>query len=225
MTTRIISTVPCLARAVFCTLIAVISPLSLAGADLDFDKTFTSRGEPRHLHFEARFLLNAKMHEVEVWREGSRQLRRRTDAAIETFLEKPDKDAEWHMSVLDLKRRIRTDIDRSNLARVGHFTDWFGLAHALVRPTGAYRLTRAEAPEGAGKPLRSCRWYVLSQQAQQSLICWSADLHLPMLITDVQGKTLWQVSRVDLDAPGAETFRIRDAGFVRNDANSDISGD
>ncbi|WP_417067061.1 hypothetical protein [Niveibacterium terrae] len=225
MTNRFISKVPCLARAFFGTLIAAASGASLAAAGLDFDKTFTSRGEPRHLHFEARFLLNAKLHEVEVWREGSRQLRRRTDAAIETFLQKPEKDAEWHMSVLDLKRRIRTDIDRSNLYRVGHFTDWFSLAHALVRPTGSYSLTRSEAPEGAEKPLRSCRWYALSQQAQQSRICWSADLHLPMLITDSKGKTLWQVSRVDLDALGAETFRIRDAGFVRNDANEDISGD
>lgn len=219
------STAPRAARAVFFSAIALLAGPVCAAGGLDFDRTFASRGEPAQLHFKARYLLGSASHEVELWRDGNHRLRRRTDDAIDTFLEKPEKEIEWNMVVLDLKRKIRTEVNRSNLARVGHIADWFSLAHALNRPTGAYRLTSASAPAGVADAIAPCKWYQIERDGQASRICWSGKLHLPLLIASADGKPVWQVTMAETGAIADATFRIRDAGFVRNDANGDISGD
>ena len=64
---------------------AVLSaPLSSA-ATLDFDHVFSTRGEPAATHFEATYLAGGAEHHVEVWRDGERRIRRRTDDKAESF--------------------------------------------------------------------------------------------------------------------------------------------
>lgn len=207
-------------------LAGILSAAASQAADLDFDKTFAARGEPRQLHYSASYVAGGQPHAVEAWRLRDRRLRRRTDGKLETHLFKPAGQTEWRMVVLDLPRQIRTDIDRTNLYRIGHFTDWFSMAHALARPHGAYALTAlAAAPAAGDKPLSACRWYALAQGAAVSHICWSAALRLPLLITDAAGKTQWRVTAASTQALPAAAFALNDAGFVHNDANADIQTD
>jgi hypothetical protein len=213
-----------LCRALF--LAGIVSAAASQAADLDFDTTFAAKGEPRQLHYSAGYVAGGQAHTVEAWRLREQHLRRRTDGKLETHVFKPAGQTEWRMVVLDLPRRIRTDIDRSNLYRIGHFTDWFSMAHALARPHGAYALTAlATAPAADEQPLQACRWYALAQGGAASHICWSTALRLPLLITDAAGKTQWRVTAASTQALPASAFALDDTGFVHNDANADIQTD
>ncbi|MEP6790480.1 MAG: hypothetical protein ABI907_03860 [Ramlibacter sp.] len=206
--------------------------LALAGAgggalaaDLDFDRTFNSRADAGYLHYRATYTQAGQAHQVEVWRDRDLRLKRRTDDRVETLVTKPAGQAEWQMTVLDLKRKIRTDIARTNLMRIGHFTDWFSLSHSLARPSGPYQLSVATRPAGIAPALRPCKWYALKAQDVESRVCWSAEAGLPLLIASSDGKEQWRISHVDKAAPAAQAFAINDKGFVRNNANEDIKTD
>lgn len=193
--------------------------------DLEFDKTFTARNEPRQVHYAVQYMLNGETHRSETWRDRDRQILRRTDGRIETHVVKNAREVEWHMVVLDLPRKIRTDIDRTNLLRIGQFTDWFSLSHGLTHPTGAYRLKATDAMPSQVRPVATCRWYDLKRADSESRICWSTQLHLPLVITDRAGRMRWQVTSVDTQKLPSSVFAIRDEGFVRNNANEDIKTD
>lgn len=194
-------------------------------ASLDFDKTFNATNSTPFMHFRAEYMSTGTGHQLEVWRDHDRRLKRRTDDAVESFVTKTSDDPEWSMVILDLRRKIRTDIDRTNLYRVGHFVDWFGMAHGLSRPPGAYDLRLSAAVQGAPKTIAPCRWYRLSSQGRDSDICWSSAMKLPLVIATAQGQVQWQVLQVDTRAPVSETFRVKDEGFARNNANADIDTD
>jgi hypothetical protein len=196
---------------------------------LDFDRTFATPEDRRQVNWTAVYEAGGTEHTIEVWRDAESRLRRRTDGKLETYLTRAPGSIEWSMSVLDLQRKIRTDIDRTNLLRIGHQADWFSAAHALVRPRGAYRLVAVPEPAGA-KPIASCRWYALSQADRRTTICWDAKARVPLLIEGDDDKAgahrvLWRVTKVTTGALPAGIFVIDDRGFVRNDANADIAAD
>jgi len=215
---------PRLARA-FLTLAVFCTAGHGKTATLDFDKTFNAKGEARQIHYQAIYTLDGKTHRVEVWRDRDRRLKRRTDDILESFIFRPERQAEWHMVMLDVKRKIRTDIDRTNLYRIGHFTDWFGLSHALTRPTMPYRLTSIGAPRLADTPIANCRWYALIRHQVESRICWSQTLRLPLLVTDRHNQVQWRVTMAKVQPIPASVFQIEDRGFVQNNANEDIQAD
>jgi len=194
------------------------------GASLLFEQVFRAddRGSQ---HFSATYRSAGAPHEVEVWRDGGRRIKRITDRIVETLVTRADSGPEYRMTVLDRRRKISTTIDRSSLNRVGNFTEWFGLAHALTPPAGEYRLARAAAPAGAPPPAQPCTWFTLEQGGVASRICWSARSELPMLIVSAAGETVWQVTALDRAPIAAAVFAIDDRGFVRNDANQDIERD
>ena len=194
-------------------------------AELDFDKTFSTKGEAAQLSYSATYSVQGSEHQVEIWRDRDLRLKRRTDGRLETYIFKPARQDEWRMVVLDLPRKIRTDIDRSNLYRIGHFTDWFSMSHALARPTGSYLLSELKSAPNGEKPLAECRWYALNRAGSVSHICWSSDLRLPLLITDGGGIVQWRVTAASKQGVPASAFKINDAGFVKNDANADIHTD
>lgn len=205
--------------------VAVSACARTATPNLDFDKTFHADGESDQLHYHARYLLNGQSHQLESWRDRALRLKRRTDDSIETILYRPANQAEWHMVVLDLKRRIRTDIDRTNLARIGHFTDWFAQSHSLNHPIGTYQLGKLAQPPVDQKPAAPCQWYRLKQGAFENNICWSAKLHLPMTIANKAGQVQWRVTAFDTEPFSQQVFHIDDQGFAKNDANDDIKPD
>ena len=170
-------------------------------------------------------MAQGKHHALEVWRDGSRHLVRRTGEAIEIHVTRQPGDPDYQMTVLDLRRKIETRVSRDDLYRLGNFTDWFDLAHGLRHPKAAYRLTAIQAPAGTSRPLEACRWYALEQSGKTTHVCWSARQHLPMQILADHGQVLWQVTLVEQTLGPAAVFQVRDFGFVQNDAHRDISGD
>ncbi|WP_413672699.1 hypothetical protein ACEN9H_26845 [Massilia cellulosiltytica] len=204
---------------------AVLSaPLSSA-ATLDFDHVFSTRGEPAATHFEAAYLAGGAEHHVEVWRDGERRIRRRTDDKAESFALRTPGSPDYRLSVLDLGKKIRTDIDRDNLYRIGQFTDWFDLGHGLRHPKGGYRLVPAASPHEAARAIGACEWVALVQGTQTTHVCWSTTAKLPLLIQAADGRTVWRVTHVDHKTIPDKVFAIQDAGFIRNDANADIERD
>lgn len=209
--------------AAFCVAIAGIAPALATAAT--FDQVFSESGEPGALHYQAVFRSGGTEHQLEVWRDGARRLKRRTDEAIETYAFRKAGDVEFHLSILDMKKRIHTQIDRTNLYRIGSFTDWFDLAHGLKHPKGDYRIAKAQAPGGAPRAIKPCDWYDLTQDQATSHICWSAQVRLPLLIQAQNGNVVWRVASLDRKSIPSRTFDIHDEGFVRNDANKDIDRD
>jgi hypothetical protein len=214
-----------ISRAVLFLTLAFPAMGSFAAGGLDFDKTFNDKGEPRTMHYRAIYSLNGTNHQVEVWRDRDQRLKRRTDDTIETFIFKPAMETEWRMVVLDLKRKIRTDIDRTNLYRIGHFTDWFSLSHSLTRPTGQYRLKALDKPMAGETPVAPCRWYSMTRSGWESKICWSNAMRLPLLVLGPDETVQWRVTEFDSKPIALIAYQINDHGFVRNDANDDIQAD
>lgn len=208
-------------------LVAVMlaAPLAAAAASLDFDKTFNDKSEPRQAHLVATYRLGGQEHRLEVWRDQELRLRRRTDDAIETYVDRPAHELEWKMVVLDLKRKVRTDIDRTNLTRIGRFGDWFGLSHLLARPMGSYQLEALAGPAPDDSPVVPCRWYLLTQGERSSNVCWSAKWRVPVMIASAGKGVEWRLTKIDAGPVADDIFRIDDRGFIRNDANEDIKPD
>jgi len=195
------------------------------GAPLKFEKAFSDTAEPASAHFTATFVSKGSSHQMEVWRDGQHRLKRRTDGAIETFVVRKPASAEFRMIILDTPHKIVTRIDRSNLYRVGNFTDWFDLSHGIRHPKGEYQLVRGVAPAGVPRPLSTCAWYDLTQAQHVVHVCWSTRSRLPMLLVDEHGVVLWQLTQLDHHAIPAATFQVHDEGFVQNDANADMDRD
>jgi len=223
------------AAAVFSALLPAAQPANAANAAdgaaprspavSDFDRVFGTHGEPAATHFQATYFAGGTEHRVEVWRDGERRIRRRTDDRAESFAVRKPGSPDYRLSVLDLTRKIRTDIDRDNLYRIGQFTDWFDLGHGLRHPKGDYRLVPAAAPHGAAHAIGACAWVALVQDTQTTHVCWSAQAKLPLLIQAADGRTVWRVTHVDHKAIPDTVFAIHDTGFVHNDANADIERD
>lgn len=194
-------------------------------SSLRFDQVFSSRGEPAHLHYLASFTASGGDHRLEVWRDGDRRLKRVTDQAIATYGVHAPADAGYRLTVLDLRRRISTRVDRTSLYRLGSFTDWFDLGHGLRHPQGAYVLAAGTAPPGAPVPFRPCRWYDLTQAGRSVHVCWSMASRLPLLIVPAGRGPVWRITAIDVGPVPATAFVVRDQGFVHNDASSDLADD
>lgn len=209
--------------ATLCVVAAV--SLDAPAKELKFEQIFSDKGEFGALHYQAVFTSKGAQHQLEVWRDGERRVKRRTDDAVETYAFHKPGDPEFNMSILDMKKRINTRIDRTNLYRIGNFTDWFDLAHGLKHPTGAYRVSRVQAPDGAPKAIKACQWYDLTQDTRTTHICWSAQSRIPLVIQAQGGEVVWKVTSLDQKHIPAHTFDIHDEGFIHNDANQDIESD
>ncbi len=186
---------------------------------------FGEAGQPAALHYGASFVSRGAEHRMEVWRDGETRLKRQTDDVLSTFVSRDPGSDEYEMTILDRPRKIVTRINRSNLYRVGNFTDWYDLAHGLKHPLGAYRLALAQAPDGAPAPAAECAWYDLTQAGHTVHVCWDDHSRLPMLLLAEGGAVLWRVTAWDTQAAPPGTFEIRDAGYIRNDANDDMDRD
>jgi hypothetical protein len=193
--------------------------------ELRFEQTFLADDGAAPLHYRATYVARGMGHALEVWIDRGARLKRATDAALVVHAERAPGEDEFRLSVLDLRRGIATRVDRTNLYRIGDFTDWFELAQGLRHPRGEYRLARSAAPPGSAQPLQPCDWYALTQGGRTSRICWSAASRLPMLIVSAQGELLWRVTQLDRESIPVQQFEVRDDGYVRSDANQDIEGE
>lgn len=196
-----------------------------AAADLRFDTAFAAAGEPASLHFRADYITGGATHTLEVWRDHDRRVKRVTDGRMTTVAVHAPGDAEFNLTVIDPARRVITTIDRTNLYRLGNFTDWFDLTHGLRHPRGVYRLAAGSAPRGAPAAIARCAWFDLTSGTATTHVCWSGDDRLPLLIAAGDGPIVWRVTAVDRAPLAADVFKIADRGFVRVNANRDIDHD
>jgi hypothetical protein len=213
-------------RLVLALSVCAAASQAAAAGPLTFEAAFGAGREPAGaLHYQAMFVSKGLEHTLEVWRDGDRRIKRRTDDVLETYAFHEPASPEFRMSVVDLKKRIHTRIDRTNLGRLGNFTDWFELAHALRHPTAEYHLVRTRPPAKAPKPVDRCLWYEMTQDQRVTRICWSSKHRIPLLIQEAGGEAVWRVRALDRTPIAAAAFEVHDEGFVLNDANADIAGD
>jgi hypothetical protein len=193
--------------------------------EVTFEEAFSTKAEPRALHYLVVVEGHGTVHTLEVWRDGELRLKRRMDQAVETFVFREAGDDEFRMSILDLRKRLRTEVNRTSLYRVGNFTDWFDLAHGLRRSPGGGTVREAQAPAGAPQDIPECRWYDLIEVGRTSHVCWSLRAGIPMAVQAESGELLWKVTELDTLPISPSVFEIHDEGFIRNDAGQEISGD
>lgn len=194
-------------------------------ATLTFNDAFGTKGEPQNLHYQASYVQNGQSHQLSVWRQADRRLKRSTDEVLETYVFRQSDPAEFEMVVLDKKRMMRTDINRTNLIRIGQFTDWFDLAHGLKHPMGAHQIHLAPTYKGATAPLKPCKWFEVQQTTSTTRVCWSSAYKLPMLMENTSGQVIWQIQSISTASIQPEVFQISDVGYVKNNANTDIERD
>lgn len=210
-------------------ILCAIAQGAVAGkTSLQFDKIFKAANEPASISYRANFTApDGAIHSLQVWRDGQLHLRRKTDDTIDTYVIRHQTDlSKYQMIIVDYKQHITTKINRDNLIHLGAFNDWFDMAHGLRHPKSGYQLISTDSPKEAPKPISDCQWYALSQQADTHRICWSQKEHLPLIIwSDHHAKAVWQISEVSHQRIGKDIFILHDNGFVRNDANADITGD
>jgi hypothetical protein len=219
------------AHAIRNTLLVALAGLGLQGQaktvdqPMGFEAAFSDKGQPASLHFTSTFRSDGMEHKLEVWRLNDEHLKRVTDGALEVHVGRKSGDPEFRMTVLDLKKRLMTQIDRSNLYRIGNFTDWFDLAHGIRHPKGEYQLVKGKKLDGMPRAIDACDWFDLTQGHKTSHICWSTKNKLPLLVSAPDGQIVWQVSQLERKPISKKTFEIHDEGFIRNDANQDIEHD
>lgn len=217
------------ARAAACAALLVAAcaeaPAAPASASLRFDDVFAS-ARPESLHYTATFAAApGKPDRMEGWRDGDARVKRRTGDALESYAVRSPGGEQYDLTMLDLQRKLLTRITRTNLYRLGNFTDWFDLAHALRHPKGDYQLAAGQRPAGVGPAVAPCTWFDLAQQGRTAHICWSARAQLPLRIVDAGGRTVWNVTRLDLGPVADTVFRIDARDYVQVDANQDMERD
>ena len=146
-----------------------------------WDQAFPIEAAPKEVHFVARYVDGGgTRHSLEVWRRGQTFLHRRTDDRFDLFAVSDHPKAETRYRLIDRRRLIVADVTRTNLYRIGIYSDAFGLAHVLDPPKERYRIEAARAPRGIDA--KGCRWKALVRsqtQPARSLVCWSAAWGLP----------------------------------------------
>ena len=199
---------------------------------LQWQKVFTKNDASTSLEFTAHFR-DAKglEHQLHYWRDGSKRLRRNTDGNVDLMVERLT-SGEYRYHVLDHRKKIITQIDRTNLHRIGQFSSWDDLARGLSTPAAGAVLTKSTNVDAVVAGYR-CSWYELTQESTATIpvmhqrICWSRSLGVPLKITSVPVRgddvTTWQVDKVSTRKLNNTAFTANVAGYAIIDANQDIS--
>lgn len=193
----------------------------------EWEAAFPTRAAPPQVHFRAVYRDDfGGTHRLEVWRQADLRLRRRTDEAIDLYVEK-SASGEYLYRLIDHDRKILIRADRTALYRIGVFSDWIGLAHVLNIPRGGYRVTAA-ARQSPASLRGECVWKRLElvmPAARESEICWSSRWGLPLEIGTQSEQDGWEsrflVQQVESFAPGPEIFAVAREGLVEVDAGPD----
>jgi hypothetical protein len=199
------------------------TPLQAEGS-LAWDEAFPTAAAPRTVYFRADYRDGfGNGHQLQVWRDSDRRLRRRTDARIDLLVERND-DGEYGYRVLDHAQGTVIRADRTVLYRIGIFSDWRGLAHVLDRPRGPYRIARAD-PEAASMPQGRCDWYRLdvNSPSQAARVCWSMHWGVPLAIEAPTSEGGWTrqftVEDIREFEPDSRIFDVPQDGLLQVDAD------
>jgi hypothetical protein len=153
----------------------------------NWEASFPVTAAPTHVYFRARYTDGrGESHELQVWRDGDRRVRRRTDDAIDLYADK-DNAGNLDYRIVDHSRNVIFHADRLALYRVGRFPNWRGLAHVLDVPIGSYTVTALPQPSQSTE-FGDCKWFGLQvdQPKTSSNVCWSQTWGIPLMINVVR---------------------------------------
>lgn len=200
---------------------AVLAMLTVAGvAHAEpgaWQRTFVAKRAPKSVFFRATYEDGAgKKHEIRSWREGDKRLRRDTDGAMSLFVTR-SAGGELAFEMVDRVQKVKTLVSRTNLYRVGVFSDWSALATNLAEPRSTYALSATDRSDKR-KVGGECRWVKLEKQQ----ICWSDAWGVPLAI-ESGGREVYRVEEISSKVD-AKVFEPEQGLFVV-DANQDMGGD
>ena len=209
-------------------LILPAGPLLAQDVPPEWEAAFPTGAAPARVYFRAHYLDgDGQTHQLRVWRDGQRQLRRRTDDAIDLYVDR-DKTGELDFRIVDYARHVVIRGDRTAFHRVARFTDWVGFAHVLDVPHGTYFVSKLSNPSESS-PRGECAWFRLETRVPStkvSDICWSRQWGLPLTIetTNSRGQHLTEFSIDEVNAfePAQTTFTVNAPQFIEVDARTDV---
>ncbi len=208
------------------------SAVSARPADLSWEDAFPIDHAKSEVHLDAHFVGSDGLpHRLQLWRRGRERLHRRTDDALDLYLEKADGQADYRYRLVDHRRKLSIDVNRVHLYRIGVFSDWFGLAHVLDRPKTAFSVRTVAALAGERRP--DCVWRLLVREtpkgADRSRICWSSAWGVPLVIRTASRDGGW-IDRLVVDsvdgepiAAGTVDLPARPPGYASFDAGKEIA--
>jgi hypothetical protein len=205
--------------------IAGLTAANPAAAAEAWQKVFSQTAAAEEsVYFEARYIdANGSEHHQQVWREGSRRLRRVSDDRVDLSVEK-DANGEYQYRLADRARHVLVRADRSSLYRAGIFSDWDGLAHGLSEPRASHQIVSSNATEQT--QLGPCSWVeltIMEPAATTARICWSSEWALPLSIQMKHGDQWasdFAITAARRIEPSDALFQIEAAGYVEIDARA-----
>ena len=199
---------------------------------LEWQQVFSSVDAAHFLEFTAHFR-DAKggEHLLHYWREGNQRLRRNTDGNMDLMVERLA-DGEHRYHLINHRKKILTQIDQTNLHRIGQFSTWDDFAHTLAMPASDVVLVKSTNAEALVSNQR-CSWYEVSHTMPGDLtgmhqrICWSRSLGIPLKIIVVGAGgdevTTWLVDNASTRKLDNAAFTANIIGYAVVDANVEIS--
>jgi len=218
-------------------LVARSAPATSPAGPLVWERAFPTSAARVDVHFVAHFRgSDGRSHRLEAWRHGESFLRRRTDDTLDLYVAASRPGGELSYRFIDHHRHLVTDVQRANLFRLGVVSDWFGLAHVLEHPRGAFSVVPASGHEvaPAANGGGACSWRALTkdavgtQPAQDTRICWSAAWGLPLQVFQRTPEGSWReelaVERVERarGAPATWDLPAVPAGYGVVNADREI---
>lgn len=171
-----------------------------AAPTMTWDEAFgqDNPGDMPAIHARGHYQRAGVAHPIELWRDGRGRLRRRTDDAIDLYVEPGREEGENVYSLLDWRRMRAVRVSEPNLARIGVFTTYEELATWLSRPPGASRVValdgRASTPTAV-----ACTWFRVELERRGAFdVCWS---RAHRIAVEIEGSTAApeRASRLELE--------------------------
>ena len=169
-------------------------------------------------HVKAQYVDAAGVaHTIELWRQGTLQLRRDTDSALALYLRK-DESGQTIFHAFDWRRRIHFGGNQAHLYEAGVFSDYMGLATFM---TSASKFSMTAVVEGRVEHMSfgDCQWYSLQPRGRMDAqhVCWSPRWAIPFAIRRAaDGVTVFSILSLSDDVP-PEAFTIPTTGFSIGD--------
>jgi hypothetical protein len=198
-----------------------------AAPELRWEDAFSVKDAPKNVHFAATYVDGkGRSHSLEVFRQGTERLVRKTDGRLALHVEK-QADGDYGYRLIDHARAALIEVSRNNLFRIGVFTEWYGLAHVLAKPAGKHTLSR-ESGSVEKTPVGECRYIRIERpHAATQHVCWSNTWKLPLriLAEDNKGakKEVFAIQSVEAKITDALVFHVDTVGLMQINADQDIA--
>lgn len=197
----------------------VLAAPPVKAVGLSWEGAFGSRATRPGVYLRAKLEDGAGgAHGLELWREGEKRLRRRSDDVLEIAVEDvgPPGAPAYAFTVADLRDHTVRRLTPEQARRLGPVYTWWSLAHLLGLPAPRSTLQRAPEPGLKVGPAR-CDWYrYVPEGLPEERICWSREFAVALRVERKQGSG-WSarltVESLKALAPGDAGLTLDTAGL------------